>query len=104
MPACWAKAISSGSLRGDVVEHAGQELRIAGGAADVARADAGGGEEAAEVLRLGGEVRQRRDGEPFGRFAAGAVFAASGFGVFHGRRDSPGKLSNPAERVPQNRL
>ena len=67
-----------------MIEHAGQELRIAGGAADFVGANASRGEEATEVLRLGGEVGQRLDSEPFGRLAAGAVFAASGFAVFHG--------------------
>ncbi len=71
-------------VAGEMVEHAGEEVRIAGGIADVARADAGGGEKAAEMLGLGGEERQRRDGERLRRLAPRAVLAAADFAAVHG--------------------
>src|SRR5262249_44632246 len=47
------------------------------------RADAGGGEESAEVLGLGGEIGQRRNRERLGGLAADAVLAAADLAAFH---------------------
>ena len=60
-------------VAGEVVEHAGEEAPVARGLADSLRADAGGGEKAAELLRLGGEEGQRRNRQRLGRLAPGAA-------------------------------
>ena len=59
-------------VAGDVIEHAGEKLRLARRIADGFGADSGHRQEAAEPLGLGGDEAERRDRERFGRFAAAA--------------------------------
>ena len=81
-----ANASSSSSSLGEMVEHAREEARFACGLADLLRPDAAYGKKAAELLRLGGKIRQRRDGKRLGRLAPGAaIFVAESAAAVHGR-------------------
>jgi len=59
-----------GLVPGDIVEHAFEEVRRAGRNSDVAGADASEREEAREVLRIAGEIAERRDRQRRGRLLA----------------------------------
>ncbi len=69
-PACAATARSKASFAGDIVEHAGEEVRRAGRRSDVAGTDAGEREETLEVLGIAGEIAERRDRQRRGRLLA----------------------------------
>src|SRR5690348_941762 len=66
-----------------MIEHAAKEARVAGRLADFVWADASGGEEAAEMLGLGGEKGEGGNGQRLRRLAARAVFAAADLGYLH---------------------
>ena len=59
-----------GLVPGDIVEHACEEIRRAGGSANVAGTDAGEREEALEVLGIAGEIAERLDRQRRGRLLA----------------------------------
>ena len=80
-------------VAGEMIEHAGEEVRVARGLADLLRADAGDGEEAAELLGLRGEERQRRDGERLGCLAPRAALAAADLAALHGANPRDRKLA-----------
>ena len=61
---------------GEVVEHAGQEPRLARGGANLGRADAGDGEEAPEPLAVPGDEGKRLNCKRFCRFSASSDGAA----------------------------
>ncbi len=65
-------------VSGDVVQHAGKELRVAGGIPNRGRTDAGRGEEATEPLAISGNEAKSLNRHVFCRFTAAECRGFSG--------------------------